>query len=837
MVFESFRRHQKQFLVALTLLAMFAFVLAQALDNFMSRQGSRGSDPVIATAWGKDIRVSQIQRMQADRVIANQFVDRARRWVNLPAPQQYLFPPDENNVLQALVLAHKAAEIGLSADTAMVTEYINDITENKLSKQDFFSILQGNIVPPGSSDGNPLNPLNVSEMELYRILSREIVLRNLLMVLSPAVVRDTPFDTYRLQSASEAMVQLEVVAAPASKFVVASSKPDEAKVKEVYEQAKGRLPDPAQGIAGFKRPAKAEADYVTASIDQFLPSVTVTDAEVEQYYASHKEEFRDEPTPSLPSNRNLPKPPGDSAIPAPVIEKSSPSDGKSAPSTTPSSTPASPKSQPTIAPTKDVPTKSPASEKPAAPKPTEKPSTKPESKPASKPTSKSGSIIPGLSPALSSIASTALFAEEKKSEPTAPSLKNDLKLPDAKKAGSTTPVSKETSSKEAKADAPTKSVAPVISKTASGETKIDFGSAVETVPPPPVQYKPLDQVRSQIVDRLRREKAGALAAAKLEKFRRDVLDPYVDSFLRARSAHRAKQAKQSSEKEAETFTPPPVPDFAKLAKDAGLTLKSTGLITFDEAAKLPTLGTAERVNTSSSPADAAGFPNMLFERGDQDLFRGKIAKNLSATEYYLFWKRRFEPERIPKLDEVRAESEALARLREAEPKAKEAAEKIAEEARKLNGDLAKALPKDGGYAVRLTRRFPRYIRRPNPLSFQQEDVFVPTKVDELPGVDNAFLEQVFKMKKGEIKVLPDQQKEVYYVIKLIDRSEPPFNKFVDSYNLEMSVWRNPRSMMMRRERFAQLRLVLDEVMREANFKMIEARGNRAEDQGPPPEDA
>ncbi|MFO0945920.1 MAG: SurA N-terminal domain-containing protein [Planctomycetota bacterium] len=170
MVFEVFRSRQKEMLVALTLLAMFAFVFAGVLDRFTNRELS-GDDTVIATAWGKDITARQVMRMQQDRMYANTFIAKARSWLALPdiGPQ---FDSSVNGAIEGIVILGKAERMGLSVNNEMVTQYINAITEDKLSKADFFSVLSGTS-KTGKRDESPLS---ISELDLYQILGQEIMI-------------------------------------------------------------------------------------------------------------------------------------------------------------------------------------------------------------------------------------------------------------------------------------------------------------------------------------------------------------------------------------------------------------------------------------------------------------------------------------------------------------------------------------------------------------------------------------------------------------------------------------------------------------------------------------
>jgi uncharacterized protein (DUF2267 family) len=82
--FHSFRRHQKKFFAALTIMCMFIFVLSSGMgrgdlfSQWGEMLGRRGSaNPPAASLYGKDIDQATISTVQRRRLIANRYIEMA----------------------------------------------------------------------------------------------------------------------------------------------------------------------------------------------------------------------------------------------------------------------------------------------------------------------------------------------------------------------------------------------------------------------------------------------------------------------------------------------------------------------------------------------------------------------------------------------------------------------------------------------------------------------------------------------------------------------------------------------------------------------------------------
>ena len=63
-------------------------------------------------------------------------------------------------------------------------------------------------------------------------------------------------------------------------------------LQQHYEQHKETIPDPLEGIIGYKFPEAVRIEYALASAEDFIERIEITDAEVSDYYEDNKSEFR-----------------------------------------------------------------------------------------------------------------------------------------------------------------------------------------------------------------------------------------------------------------------------------------------------------------------------------------------------------------------------------------------------------------------------------------------------------------------------------------------------------------------------------------------------------------
>lgn len=818
MVFKVFRKHQKKMMAGLILLAMVAFILADFLQRLGDRFDSRSQDRPAAylTAWNNQpILESQVAAMQNERQALNRFLEQATALAGTPQRWMRFHRPTERDlVIRALVLEAKAQRLGIAVSEEDVSDFIKDLTQKKLSRTSFQSALAaaGKVYP-------------LDEQELYRILGRELRIERAVTALASPVALDTPLEVFEERRPLHTHVRLSLLRLPVAEFMgEVQGTPDETELKKVYDEFKDQVADPETGTIGFRRPHRISVQYVEVPVEEYLErhasQITVTDEEVAKYYDEHRQEFAIKPS---PAERNLPGPP---IGPLPPSKPETPG---SAPPSPPA--PADPKEKPSAPKDKDPkqssPTEGPNAEPTAVPK--EGPKAEPKSPPPPAPSappkdsSKQKDGTAGtrrLSPLVGAVLSTALAAADPPSPPEAAT--KGESGPASKSEPAEPPAAKETSAKDAPAkDAPAKDAEPASGSPSAQEAK---PVPVKKLEP---QYEPLDVVAPRIATILKKNKARQMARKELESLLSGVMFTQRDRYWSSMLRHR-KTKEDFSEQERKLVSAAKEALIEK-ARELGWEAKQTGLITAREAAGLPGLGQAGREGSVTGET----FATSAFE--GQDLLSGRLLQSPDEGALYVYWKFADEPASTPSLDTVREEVIAAWRLRRAQPLAKEAGQKIADAAAQQGGDLEKGLAawfekqdsskesskKESAQAptfeILTTESFPRKVRDNNPVfQFIGQAMIRDAEIPQVPHAGPEFLDAVFAMKVGEMRVLADSLAQNEYVVKVVERRERSFEEFIVDFNTELR-W---RSMMP----FPDPGRTVEDICAEAGLKLVQGPG-------------
>ncbi len=176
-MFEVFRKYQKTMLAFLAILAMFAFILSGAIDSFS--QSQQGGDPVVATAWNRKIKLSEVREVQFQRDKINELLRRAAFHAKLTRTPSG-FPTDPDNTIAGIALAMRAEKLGITISDQEIMDWLNQQTEEKLSAADFRGLISGAINPFKDASGN--QTAMISEYALFAALGRELAAQRLLTI-------------------------------------------------------------------------------------------------------------------------------------------------------------------------------------------------------------------------------------------------------------------------------------------------------------------------------------------------------------------------------------------------------------------------------------------------------------------------------------------------------------------------------------------------------------------------------------------------------------------------------------------------------------------------------
>jgi len=283
--FAVFRRNRKAMMVALTVMVMFGFVFIPML---MEAMGSRqGTDPVIvSTARYGNLTQSQI----------NQLVHRHARLVAFvrelggavmqaqgrgEEANKLLFHlrADESNPVPDVVrlwsLARYAQEIGMSVDNSAINDYLVVLTEKRVKPFVLDDILKRH---------------SMRESELFELLREAMLSMGLVDTIAPSVAITTPGQRWDYFQRIRRQAKVELVPIPVKNYVGQVAEPNEAELKQFFEQHRKQSWPPSSPTPGFFQPAKVRLRYIKADVEEIAKN-QITEAEVMAQYEQEKDRY------------------------------------------------------------------------------------------------------------------------------------------------------------------------------------------------------------------------------------------------------------------------------------------------------------------------------------------------------------------------------------------------------------------------------------------------------------------------------------------------------------------------------------------------------------------
>lgn len=287
-------------------------------------------------------------------------------------------------------------------------------------------------------------------------------------------------------------------------------------------------------------------------------------------------------------------------------------------------------------------------------------------------------------------------------------------------------------------------------------------SQVPPAPPEGTRYRPIDEVRTSIVEELAREDAAELIDAKFASIRDQVMDPFADKIL---------AIEEENEVAREEGLPgnKPLPQYSSDAlveavKKLELTYEKTNLISFEEA-------TASDAVLALGAIVDARLGTEIGELGDNfttaifsDTFKSFDPNPFTtiAGRRYLIWKVDDQPARVPDFQEIKANVVDYWKMTQARTLAEKDAKAFLEAASKKDGDLisvANELKKPLIVTAPTTRMSTSFSGMP-----ARENQF-----PELVEAGQTLMNQAFTLQVKQLIVQPNATSSVYYVLGLNSR--------------------------------------------------------------------
>lgn len=779
----SVRRNQRQWMVVLTILAIFAFLLDDVRGASRMSTGSTvlvfavlcaGGMSVIGysrrhtvmygvvgflvggtAAWvGATYRAPKapvqttfgalsnedIARLQTTRNKGQRFLMTLAEKCKLPGGAPMFGGTSIDQIVLLSVYQNEAKRLGVSLSDEEVTKFLKDSMQKKLTQEAYVAALKES---------------GIGESEMFDIIRGELEVLLVGRLLQPPAIshlfmsRLTGTSRVALKS-PEALwedfrkfnvrQELTVVALPVSEFVKPDliPEPSESELRDYFDKRKDSFGD-GRGNAGFKELPKVKLAYLMAAdIEAFQKGIPApTKEEIEEYYNKNKQEFFDFEVPDSP----------DSGIPDLKGDVDSPADATKPVNVESDGPP----------PLNSTKTDKPESDKPESDKPPEKKGDEPPKSPDEKP--KSDSPCDG----------DAQSEEDKKSED-----KKDESKPDSDK-----PAEPANEKPAAESDTPP---APAVPK--SGESATTPKLTPPSIglpkfnphlgPMAPPKLKPLDdELRLEISEKILLKKTFD----KLGVVADNAYQYMVSLGLNYQQAEKSERPKLAA-----TFAD----QLKDYASKNGLEYRETKEMTQRELASSldEQIGAAGEPGADSFMSRSRQVSEIVFEkdpsgkRSRLDLYSPKRADTPKAK--YSYWKLAEIPARTPELADKTTRQLVVDSWKF--DKARELAEKRAQELATLvkNGaaDVPAAL---AGQTINGSKESPAVTVREVPkFSWMRLSQSIPafgslqlpmeSFVDQIDQPGPEFFKLVFdQLNEGDVGVVANMPRTVVYVVRVHNR--------------------------------------------------------------------
>jgi peptidyl-prolyl cis-trans isomerase D len=277
---------------------------------------------------------------------------------------------------------------------------------------------------------------------------------------------------------------------------------------------------------------------------------------------------------------------------------------------------------------------------------------------------------------------------------------------------------------------------------------------------PPV-IRPFADVRSILASSLAEEKAQAEIVERFEKVKKDVLDPFLDSY------QDALDKQEEAKKPGSRPVPLPSPsDLKDVALREGMVYEMTPMLSREDAERHGTISGAKVGMTWG--AGGRSFGDEFFD-AKRALYESVELVDTLRT-HYLARKVQDAPPRVPPLDEVRSQVSLAWKTETARPLAQKAAEQLADQLKKQGTP-----PKDATFQGHPVVTIPAIARLQSPMNLSMNPVKMDqpeeTPISEVPFPGEAFRTAYFSLQPGSVAVAPNQPKTSYYAM-ILERREP-----------------------------------------------------------------
>lgn len=265
------RKHTKQIMVVVILLAMFAFVGGTALTNILSPQPA---NTVFADAFGEKITSGDVSMASRDAQILERI---GINWAQLGA--RATKPGERDKTLRIehwYLLGREAEKDGVVATPNEVEEYLQNLKQRGV-------------------DAAYLNNLRTRDKITIADIRGAVagfiaIQKNAGRVLAASSPSESQVKHYVRDTGDK--VEARFVALQATKFVDSESPLSDERLRSLFEERRNVDAATSDDGIGYRYQPRVNVQYVTASLSQIQKEVDVTFEEVKTYWKKNKGDFQ-----------------------------------------------------------------------------------------------------------------------------------------------------------------------------------------------------------------------------------------------------------------------------------------------------------------------------------------------------------------------------------------------------------------------------------------------------------------------------------------------------------------------------------------------------------------
>ena len=309
--FAVFRKYQAAFLVVFGVLIIVIFTIGDSVSRLTDSGGGDREDPIVVRWKGTELTESQLQRLQYGKqdvlnalyAVQNaamakgafpRFMQQAtmRQQMGLPVNRPgMLFTEndlDREEMVRTRILAEWAIKMGMIVPDTEIAEHLRQISDNKLTWEEMRAILRG-----GQNTKYPRSIKAVNELIREKLLAQKAI------ALSFAALGElTPGQQFGYFARSNRQIEMDVLEIPVNVFIDEVPEPESEALQVYFDKYKYQSPlfNAIAGVSyespepGFKLPHRVAVDYVKVNVDQEIEKWLdqVTDEEIAAYYEENK---------------------------------------------------------------------------------------------------------------------------------------------------------------------------------------------------------------------------------------------------------------------------------------------------------------------------------------------------------------------------------------------------------------------------------------------------------------------------------------------------------------------------------------------------------------------